>query len=59
MSPQKVYEYYAQAKRRIIDILESIDSKKRLKLDHVWKKIERTIRELAERSMLVYDVKGF
>jgi len=38
MTPQKVYEYYAQAKRRIFDILEHLDSKRRLKLN--WDKIE-------------------
>ncbi len=41
MTPKKVYEYYAQSKRRVFDILESLDSKKRLKLDHYWKQIEK------------------
>jgi hypothetical protein len=40
MSPQKVYEYYAQAKRRVFDILEHLDSKKRLKLNQYWDRIE-------------------
>jgi DNA-directed RNA polymerase specialized sigma24 family protein len=40
MSPQRVYEYYHQAKRRIFDILEHLDSKKRLKLNQYWEKIE-------------------
>jgi DNA-directed RNA polymerase specialized sigma24 family protein len=40
MTPQKVHEYYAQAKRRVFDVLETLDSNRPLKLDHYWKKIE-------------------
>ncbi len=40
MTPEAIYVYYEQAKRRLFDVLEALDSKKRLKLDHVWKQIE-------------------
>jgi len=40
LSVQKAYEYYAQAKRRVFDILEHLDASRPLKLDHYWKQIE-------------------
>lgn len=40
MTEQKVYEYYAQAKRRVFDILEHLDAARPLKLERFWKQIE-------------------
>jgi hypothetical protein len=40
MEPKAVYVYYKQAKRRVFDVLEALDSNRPLKLDHYWKKIE-------------------
>ena len=43
MTPQKVHEYYAQAKRRVFTILEHLDSNRPLK-------IERFMEQIRERS---------
>jgi len=40
LSEKKIYEYYAQAKRRLFDILEHLDAARPLKLERFWKKIE-------------------
>ena len=40
MSKDKVHEYYNQAKKRVFDILEHLDSNRPLKLGHYWKQIE-------------------
>jgi len=41
MKPDKVHEYYAQAKRRVFDILEHLDAARPLKLERFWKRIEQ------------------
>ena len=40
LSVQRAYVYYEQAKKRVFDVLEALDSNRPLKLDHYWKKIE-------------------
>jgi len=36
----KVHEYYAQARKRVFDILEHLDAARPLKLEKFWKQIE-------------------
>jgi len=58
MSEPKVHEYYQQAKRRIFDILEHLDSARPLKLERFWKQIEQRsgLLPLGQRYFLMSKV---